>query len=338
MKANYSAFAVAALVLGVQAGHGYRHKAFDVNRRQAGSPIMGPPPSVATMGPAMSLSSGVLTLITPSPGAAPVAVTQQSQIVTSYVPQFTLCELPPAAYWPVTPMPSASAVSAPYSNYSVSFPPGKGTCTTIYSSTDTMVCATTLTGLASKVPITNCAQDVTFSSQYGYELVTPTPSFGNMSSNATYANVTYPNATATITRGPSIETVTTYYLAPWKQLTAGTAPSNVIREVCSAVSNASYTGTECITAYQVWTTSLVTYTTTSTTLLNVSATISGPSQIIIEETIMGNVTNEMTTFSLMTTVETEYQTHYTTTQQSVVPVTTAPTVFETLSVEYASST
>ncbi len=60
-----------------------------------------------------SLSSGVLTLVTPSPGASPVSVTMQSQIVTSYVPQFTLCELPPLAFLPTTPVPSARPTAAP---------------------------------------------------------------------------------------------------------------------------------------------------------------------------------------------------------------------------------
>ncbi|TKA52298.1 hypothetical protein B0A55_11502, partial [Friedmanniomyces simplex] len=116
---------------------------------------------------------------------------------------------------------------------------------------------------------TNCAQDITFSSQYGYTLVTPTPT-GNLSSNATYASpngTSSTNATAMITPAPEIQTLTTYYLAPWQDLTAATAPSDVIRKICQTFANGTE---ECITEYQIWRTSLVTATATTTATLNIS--------------------------------------------------------------------
>ena len=62
----------------------HKHEAAKLqDKRQAGPP-MAPASRSAT-------TTGVLTYITPSPGASPVAVTEQSQIVTSYVPQYTLC-------------------------------------------------------------------------------------------------------------------------------------------------------------------------------------------------------------------------------------------------------
>ncbi|KAK4543459.1 hypothetical protein LTR36_005602 [Oleoguttula mirabilis] len=300
---------------------------------------MGSPAGVSAS--ATSLTPGVLALITPSPGASPVSVTKQSQIVTTYVPQFTLCALPPIEFFSVSPVPSARPTTAPYQNYSISIPPGNGTCTTIYSQTETMVCDTTLTDLVTTYPVTNCAQEITFSSQYGYQLVTPT-AVSNISSNATYPspNGTFPNATgiigtAIITPAPTIETLTTFYLAPWQQLTAATAPSDVIKKICQTFDNDTE---ECITEYQVWHTSLVTKTATSTLSLNISTTIFGPSQIIVMETYVANVTELVTTFSMSTTLETEYQTEYTTTHHSPASVSTAPTVYETMTVQQASST
>ncbi|KAK0256649.1 hypothetical protein LTR29_010506 [Friedmanniomyces endolithicus] len=319
--------------------HKHEHQAVEVQRRQIGSPVMLGPRQVSAS--PTSLSSGVLTLITPSPGASPVSVTMQSQIVASYVPQFTLCELPPLAFLPTTPVPSARPTSAPYHNYSISMPPGNGTCTTIYSQTVTMVCDTTLYGLATSYPVTDCAQDITFSSQYGYTIIPPAPT-GNISGNATQVhpsgtamNATATNATAMITPAPEIQTQTTYYLAPWQELTAATAPSDVIRKVCQTLANGTE---ECITEYQVWHTSLVTKTATSTTTLNISTTIHGPSGVIVFETFVANVTEQVTTFSMTTTMEVEYETALTTTHMASASVSTAPTVYETMTLELASST
>ncbi|KAK5164238.1 uncharacterized protein LTR77_009932 [Saxophila tyrrhenica] len=332
----------------------------------------------------MTSSAGVLTYITPSPGASPVAVTRQSQIVGSFVPEFTLCELPPLEFFPISRMPPASRTplpsgisAAPYQNYSISTWPGNGTCTTIYSPTITMVCATTLTALAEKYTITNCAQDLTFSTEYGAVLVTPTPtpvalpspisvSLQNSSvgpvaggsqgtaalppapgSNTTVAQGTglmrrqaTDSASATITPGPSIELLTTYYLAPWQQLTAGEAPTDVDLKVCRTF--ALNDTTECIREYQHWTTSLVTASRTSTTSVNISTTIHGRSQIIVE-TFVANVTEMLTTFSMSTTMELEYQTEWTTTHSTTREIgagstSTGPTVYETLTVAHPSST
>ena len=369
------------------------HAAVMVGKRQEYVPTMGPPPSI----PASTTSApNVLNYITPSPGASPVAVTAQSQIVTSYIPQYTLCELPPIEFFSISPVPSAVATTAPYRNYSISIPEGNGTCTTIYEPTITMVCATTLTGLVERWTVSNCAQDLTFSTDYGYVLVTPKEampgvmgtaapvvsvntsfvgshadprpaySVGNVtassnitaisnatasanataSSNATATTALFPrqvsNATATITPGPSIETLTTYFLAPWQQLTAGTAPSEVDLKVCRTFPlNDS---TECIREYQVWSTSLVTMSTTTVTSINISTTIHGMSQVLVE-TFVANVTELLTTFSMSTTMALEFQTEWTSTHtatrtgtESGLSTSMAPTVYETMTVELASGT
>ncbi|KAK0791461.1 hypothetical protein LTR59_008854 [Friedmanniomyces endolithicus] len=330
VRSVWTLLAVALIAEARRMPHKHEHQAVEMQRRQVGPPIMVGPRQVSAS--PTSLSSGVLTLVTPSPGASPVSVTMQSQIVTSYVPQFTLCELPPLAFLPTTPVPSARPTAAPLPQlFHISST----------SETEIMVCDTTLYGLATSYPVTDCAQDVTFSSQYGYTLVTPTPT-GNTSSNATQAHpsgtgmiASATNATAMITPAPEIQTLTTYYLAPWQELTAATAPSDVIRKVCQTLANGTE---ECITEYQVWHTSLVTKTATSTTTLNISTTIHGPSGVIVFETFVANVTEQVTTFSITTTMEVEYETALTTTHMASASVSTAPTVYETLTLELASST
>jgi hypothetical protein len=307
-----------------------------------------------------TVSAQVLTYITPSPGASPIAVTKQSQLVGSFVPEFTLCELPPIAFYNITrPPTSARPTGAPYQNYSISesIPPGNGTCTTVYSPTMTMVCATTLTALAEKYTVSQCHQDLTFSSEYGAVLVTPTPyapvttpTFPNNTAVAAVRpnntlqlgtglmrRVATGNADSMITPGPSIETLTTYYLAPWQELTAGTVPRDVDLEVCRTF--AQNETTECIRRYQVWSTSLVTKTATSVTSVNISTTIHGRSQLIVEA-FVANVTELLTTFSLSTTIDLEYQTEFTATHSAsrAMSTSTGPTVYQTLTVDHASQT
>lgn len=454
---SLTAFALATLILDANARYApayrvhqaHKHEARDLGKRQVGPPYM---PARRQAVPTTS-AADVLTYITPSPGAKPIAVTEQSQYVTSFEPQYTLCELPPLAFFSASPVrPSTVASTAPYRNYSISIPEGNGTCTTVYKPTHTMVCATTLTGLFDKWTVTQCDQELTFSTQYGYVLVTPTPTpaaavsspiasvtsvsapavqsslpalndtipsvlngtNATLQSNAlaprqvsldvsTSTSIDDPAATSlddtagipvndsvsvssddaaspplddepaappdeptatslvvpvdsplddspiivpddpastsvadsTITPGPSIETLTTYYLAAWQELTAGTVPSDIDLKVCRTFPN----GTEkCVREYESWHTSLITKTTSSVTSVNISTTIHGLSQIIVE-TYVANVTELLTTFSMSTTINvgfvTEFETTHVTTREPTV-TSTSPTVYRTLTVEEAS--
>ncbi|KAK3711867.1 hypothetical protein LTR37_009385 [Vermiconidia calcicola] len=424
----------------------HKHEAVALGKRQEDTSVSEPALEVS----AGANVEGVLTYITPSPGATPVAVTEQSQIVTSYIPQFTLCDLPPVGFVSISPLPlSARPTTAPYHNYSVIIPTGTGECTTIYDPTITMVCATTLTALVDRYTVTNCNQDLTFSTEYGFVLVTPTPasessvvlglsglnatsrSSGSASATSRSGSVSATsrrgpallatassegvddaassepsddilssilldaaestatmnaifdsepieptsasepidatsdsnpigatrtrnpvdlrptpgllrrqvegNMTAMITPGPTIETLTTYYLAPWQELTAGTAPSDVDLKVCRTF--AQNDTTQCIREYQVWSTSLVTSTATYVTSINISTTIHGMAQVIVE-TFVANVTEMLTTFSMSTTMDLEYQTEYTTTEAGtrLMSTSTEPTVNQTRTVELASRT
>ncbi|GIZ38109.1 hypothetical protein CKM354_000153300 [Cercospora kikuchii] len=308
--------------------HQFKHEAVNIQRRQIGPPIEASPTTTpeAVEVPATSSEPVVLTYLTPSPGASPIAITQQSQLETSYVPQFTLCALPPAAAYPVTPLPTMTTMSSPWRNYSLSIPPGNGTCTTIYSPTQTMVCATTLTGLVEKYTVSKCDQDITFSTEYGYVLASPTAD-ANASALAT--------TDATITPRPTVQRLTTYYLAAWQAMTAGEAPSDVDLKVCALYANGTE---ECIHQYEVWRTSLVTASATRTTSVNISTTLHGLSQVIVE-TYVANVTEQVTTFYMSTTMEFEYATEVITTQRaSATGTITGPTSYVTVTLENASST
>lgn len=81
-------------------------------------------------------------------------------------------------------------------------------------------------------------------------------------------------------------------------------------------------------------------TTSTTTAINLTTTIQGPSQVIVE-TFVANITDYQTTFSLQTDMVMEYTTLVETTStaiRSVGGVSTGPTVYRTLTVEQASPT
>lgn len=308
------------------ARHIYRHEALNLERRQGG-PLIEDSPTTPVSLEVMSTSSEptILTYLTPSPGASAIAITEQSQLATSYVPQYTLCALPPQAVFPATPLPTLSTMTSPWRNYSISIPPGNGTCTTIYSPTPTMVCATTLTGLVEKYTVSKCDQDITFSTEYGFVLASPTAD-SDSSALATSG--------ALITPRPTVQRLTTYYLAPWQAVTAGMAPSDVDLKVCALYANGTE---ECIHQYEVWKTSLITKSATRTTSVNISTTLHGLSQVIVE-TYIANITEQLTTFSMSTDMEFEYATEIMTTQrESVTSVSPTPTQYLTVTVKNAPS-
>jgi hypothetical protein len=291
--------------------HPFRHEAIEVRRRQA----------EASNDSLLSSSTAgsVLTYVTPSPGASPIPVTQQSQLVSSDVPIFTLCALPPEAFFPAT----ATQTTAPYQNYSISIPPGPGTCTTIYSPTVTEVCATTLTGIDRLYPVTACDQEITFSSDFGYVLETSTPTLSNATDSSGTGGLITPVPTVTV------QPLTTYYVAPWTELTSAGPPSDVDKKICATFANGTE---ECIVEYYVWKTGIVTISRSTVTSINLTTVVAGPSQLIIE-TFVANVTEIFTTFALSTTMELTYSVETETTNIATRPtISTGPTVTQTYTV------
>ncbi|KAL8829386.1 MAG: hypothetical protein Q9191_002051 [Dirinaria sp. TL-2023a] len=197
-----------------------------------------------------------LTFFTPSSGAEPIPITSQSQLVTSYVPVLTVCPYAPSFPALVTAAANASlpgntsvipsaatrptavasnvsglyrrqaaASSAPYANSSA--PTSYLTsCSVSYTPTTTQICHTTLSPLASPViPVTDCEQQITFSTDHGYTVIP-----GNRTVN--------------------VQGLTTYYAAQWDDIATGVPQGGIQKEVCSTTSG-------CSTEWEAWSTGVV---------------------------------------------------------------------------------
>lgn len=242
---------------------------------------------------AASTRPPILSIVYPSPDADPVEVTAQSQVVTSYIPEMTWCVGPPVGLVLMT----ANVTGPPYLNYSIQYSAtvdGTGSCETAYVPTETTICATTLTGLASKVTITECDQEITFSSECGFTLETPTLTASNFS---------------LITPAPSVKRMMTYWMAPWQSLTRGDTPSDVDIKICTVLDNDEL---ECLRYQEVWEVVVVTKTVTSQRQVNLATTITGPGTLIME-TIQIYITDTVETIDLSTILilETEIETETT---------------------------
>lgn len=232
----------------------------------------------------------IYSLFYPSPDAAAVEITTQSQVLTSYLPEMTWCVGPPLALQPVS-------MKAPYLNMTTDYDvitAGTGRCETVYVPTETTVCATTLTGLASKITVSECDQEITFSSECGFTLETPTPTM---------------TASSLITPAPTVKRMMTYWLAPWQSLTAGDTPSDVDIKVCTVQDDESM---ECIRYQEVWEVFVVTKTITTQREVQLTATVTGPGTLIVE-TLNAVITDTVETVDLSTTLllETEIETEST---------------------------
>jgi len=219
----------------------------------------------------------------------------------------------------------SAGTKAPFSN-STSYSLSEG-CLTHYSPLITTVCATILQGIATSINITACSQPVTFSSQYGYVLSIPP---GNIS---------------TMTPSPVVQTQTTYWVAPWQALTAGLTPANVTERICSAVpsigaGNIAVNETQCVDINEVWQTTIVTILTSTISHIDLTTTIPGPSQLMIE-TFHADITETMTELSLSTRMVLVYSTESVSTSISTVAtasgVITGPTVSQTMTLINAPS-
>jgi hypothetical protein len=260
----------------------FQHEAFDIiEKRQLVANLPPSVPAEATTEPT------ILTLVTPSPSATPIAVTQQSQIVTSYVPQITVCALPPLAFVSGAFL-NPAASGPPFLNYSVSTPSGSGECLTTYSPTVTPICYTVLNGIASRITVSDCSQSITFSSDSDFILDTsrPTQKVSNQ-----------------ISPTPYIRPVTTYYVAPWNELTSGETPEHVQVNVCTTYANGT---AMCMDSIELWSIEIVTSVGSSTTHVDITTTVNGPARVMVETYHM-DVTATKTLFALSTHMGLEYE-------------------------------
>ena len=253
-----------------------------------------PPPPPVTPGP-------TYTTITPSPSAIPIEITAQSQVVTTYFEEAIWC-VGPAVYYSMYP-------GAPFYNGSANgtqIVEGTGSCSTIYSAAPTTVCATTLTGLASRVTVTECEQEVSFSSENGFTMVTPAPStvwtsVGDVSGASGSASP------VTITAAPTLQRLVTYWLAPWQALTAGGVPSSVDVKICTLDAPTQDRRT-CQRYREVWEVVVVTSTLTTSQAVELLTTLKGPGTLVVQTT-QSYVTDTIVTVDLSTTLllETEVE-------------------------------
>jgi len=229
----------------------------------------------------------IITYVTPSPSASPIPITAQYQEVTSFVPMITVCALPPVAYFSGS-FSNPVSTGPPYLNYSASVPTDTGICLTTYSPTVTPICFSVLDGIATQYTVTDCAQNITFSNNKGYEI-------DYITSAATTSGSAHPS--------PSIRTVYTYYIAPWDELnTPGIPPEDVEKKVCTTYSN----GTEiCIGIIEAWYVETITMVTSTMTTIDLTTTVSGPAKVMIETWHM-TVTGSETTLSLSTHLALSY--------------------------------
>ncbi|KAJ4286321.1 hypothetical protein N0V90_013355 [Kalmusia sp. IMI 367209] len=256
---------------------GFRHEAVDASNkhheRRLDPIIVNQTVTEQCQAPTRSIYS----LIYPSPDASAVEITAQSQVVTSYLPEMTWCVAPPIGFIPVSTAPYLNSTS-----YEV-IAAGTGRCETVYVPTETTVCATTLTGIASKITVSDCDQEITFSSECGFTLETPTPVATNFS---------------LITPAPTVKRMMTYWIAPWQSLTAGDTPSDVDIKICTVEKDDSL---ECIRYQEVWEVVVVTKTFTTYREVQLTTTVTGPGTLIVE-TMEAYITDTIETIDLSTTL------------------------------------
>jgi hypothetical protein len=215
--------------------------------------------------------------------------------VTTYFKEAVWC-VGPALYHSLLP-------GAPFTNGSANYTQiesGTGSCSTIYSAAPTTVCATTLTGFASRVTVTECEQEVSFSSENGFSLVTPAPSTVWASIGDDESGASGSASPVTITAAPTLQRLVTYWLAPWQALTAGGVPSSVDVKICTLDTPDAGRRT-CQRYREVWEVVVVTSTSTTSRAVELLTTLSGPGTLVVQTT-KSYVTDTVVTIDLSTTL------------------------------------
>ena len=183
------------------------------------------------------------------------------------------------------------------------------------------VYATTLTGLATRIKVSQCSQEVTFSSDFGYSLEKPSLIM---------------NSSALITPAPAIKTTITYYMASWQALTSDGPPSNIDSKICTVHSDGRL---DCAYYHKVWYIQIITVTSTSMSHVDLTTTVSGPGTLIVEAIHM-DITITISSISLPTSMVPETGFEVETTSKSTRPSPagfTQPSVYMTRTVELASN-
>lgn len=226
-------------------------------------------------------------LITPSPNASPVSITEMRQLVTSFTPVLTICPfVEPALSLEVSQM--NTSLLASVNKATVEGPRGNGaytnrksvgvafkkrsrdvspyqlttSCSVSYMSTTTQYCHTNLSPLgAPEISVTQCDQSVTFSSEFGYKV---------LPANA-MTEPTFVNQKITLYSAWVLQTLTTYYVAAWSDINPGAVPAGPLGVViCSK--------DVCSTEWEVWETGTAP-SQRMTSTFNIVATATGVSRL-----------------------------------------------------------
>jgi hypothetical protein len=185
----------------------------------------------------------------PDPLVITPTVTSQGMVVTSMVAAYEICNTPEV---------------------------NTSSCSTVFQNITTSQCSTILTAWFTSVTITDCDQNITFSTQSSCAVATATNDPAEISALPTGQSLS-PTPTT------YVQSIVSYYIAPWQSLAANT-PTNITVLVCKF----NQAGREtCQEIREVWTihTEYVPVTSTSTLSLSTSfSSVSGshtPSELLL---------------------------------------------------------
>ena len=213
----------------------------EAGRSSPGDPQTSQPAQADSTRPSL-MPSTIRDFITSPWDAGTILPTSISQIATVYIPEFTVCPIQPVrSGYPLLPGQSSTPNDMGRQSYSNSSTSPNSHCSTHYSSTATPICHTNITPLGNfPIAITDCKQNVTFSTDHGYTLM----------DNRTLVSKT------------------TKYVAPWDRVVTGVPQGVVEAEVCQQDG-------PCTTYHEVWGVEVVMVTLTSISTVDFSAVVTG---------------------------------------------------------------
>jgi hypothetical protein len=115
-------------------------------------------------------------------------------------------------------------------------------CSTVFQTITTTSCSTVLTYAFTKTTITDCEENITFSTQSSYSL---TSAVRPIITPSLYVS---PSSSLSLTTTTYVQSIVSYHFAPWQSLASG-IPSNITLRICT--SNIFKEET-CIDIQEVW--------------------------------------------------------------------------------------
>ncbi|KAH8759769.1 hypothetical protein BGZ57DRAFT_957077 [Hyaloscypha finlandica] len=199
--------------------------------------------AAATSVPSTSSSAQSYIFSLPTARIVEPTLTSQGMIVSSIIPLYEVCN---------TPGPDASS------------------CSTVFETIVTTTCSAVLTYAFTKSTISDCSQNITFSTQSSYSLATAT-----VSATMTPAPEDQPHSVTTY-----VQSIVSYYIAPWQSLAANTL-SNVTVLVCQHDFSGNST---CTTIQEVWVVHTESVPVITTSTLIISTTLASPAVLLLGPT------------------------------------------------------